>query len=55
MKQLEKRWALALYGHAAGDEALCLDARGSNHPGPRHGPFVINYVNPADDPRNAKQ
>ena len=22
---------------AAGDEALCLDARGNNHPGPRHG------------------
>src|SRR5438067_4383068 len=25
------------YGHAAGDEALRLDARGNSHPSPRHG------------------
>src|SRR6266480_2741154 len=25
------------------DEALCLDARGSNHPGPRHG-AVCNQI-----------
>jgi quercetin dioxygenase-like cupin family protein len=35
------RWRL--YGHAAGDEALCLDARGSNRPGPRHG-AVCNQI-----------